>query len=210
MLDSRVSAQARDKGFKLTDAFNRRHIALILAAIDNKKARRGLKRSARFGLGNGAFKLNADCLRMADKDRHTHACGGHLDIRVEHFLRLDNHFPFFLGRPVLHEHINMRDDIKGDLLGEVFALQLIIDEDGAGLGEQLIHRRIAGTRNRLISRDNNPLNRRNIVQRLQRHHKLRRRAIRIGNNIALRIAVNMLRINLRHDKRHILIHAIKR
>ena len=145
---------------------------------------------------------------MADKNRHTHTSRGHLNFWVEHFFRLDNHFPFFFGRAILHEHVNMRDDVESDLLGEIFTLQLIIDEDGARLREQLIHRRITGARHRLIGRNHHALDRRDIMQGLQGHHKLCRGAIRIGNNIALLVAVNIVRIDFRHNERHVVIHAI--
>ncbi len=46
-----------------------------------------------------------------------------------------------------------------------------------------------------------------IVQRLERHHHLDGRAIRIGDDAALLIERDRLRIDLGHDQRHVLVHA---
>ena len=110
---------------------------------------------------------------MADKYRHPHASRAHSNIGIEHFFGLDHHFPFFFGRAVFHKYVNMRDDIKGDLLGEVFALHLIIDKNASGLGKQLIHCRIAGPRHGLISRHHHASNFGQSVQRLQSDNQLR-------------------------------------
>jgi hypothetical protein len=52
---------------------------------------------------------------MADKDRHPHAGGRELDLRVDDLLGLGDHLPFFLGRAVVHEDVDMRDHVEGDL-----------------------------------------------------------------------------------------------
>ena len=45
------------------------------------------------------------------------------------------HFLLFRCAAILIEVTNMRNHIKGDLLREVFAFQLVINKDRAGLGE---------------------------------------------------------------------------
>ena len=144
--------------------------------------------------------------RMADEDRHAHAGRGHLDLRIEDLLGLDHHLPFLLGRAVVEEVVDVRDDVEGDLLGELHRLVGIADEDVAALLEQLVHARLAGAGDRLVGRDDDPLDRRRVVQRLQRHHHLRGRAIRVGDDVLAPIEVDRLGIHLGHDQRHVRVH----
>ena len=58
----------------------------------------------------------------------------------------------------------MRDDIKRDLFGEMFARQIIIHKHGAGLRKQFVHGGIARTRNRLIGRHHHAAEFGNIMQ----------------------------------------------
>jgi hypothetical protein len=74
---------------------------------------------ARLVLVEELLELDVDRLGMADEDRHAHAGGGDLDLRVEDLLGLGDHLPLFLGRAVLHEDVDMRDHVEGDLLGEL-------------------------------------------------------------------------------------------
>ena len=39
---------------------------------------------------------------------------------IDDLLRLRDHLPLFFGGAVFHEHIDMWDHVKRDLLGEVF------------------------------------------------------------------------------------------
>ena len=66
-----------------------------------------------------------------------------LNRRVEDLFRLGRHFPFFFGEAVIHEHVDMRYRVKGDLFGEQFRLYLIIHKNTFGLVKQLIHSRPA-------------------------------------------------------------------
>ena len=79
---------------------------------------------------------------MPDEDRHTHAGRGELDLRVEDLLGLDHHLPFFLGRPIVEEDIDMRDHVEGDLFGEDRGFDfLTVHEHASGLIPKLIHSR---------------------------------------------------------------------
>ena len=72
---------------------------------------------------------------MADEDWHAHTgCCEH-DFGIENLLRLRHHFPFFFGEAILHEDVNVRNEIKGNALGEFLGLNWIRDEDSAGLAE---------------------------------------------------------------------------
>jgi hypothetical protein len=92
---------------------------------------------------------------MADEDRHPHAGRMYFDGGIEDLLGLDHHFPLLLGRAVLHEDVDMRDDVEGDLLGEFVPLHRPVHVDRPRLIEELIHRLPAGTGYRLIGRDDN-------------------------------------------------------
>jgi len=59
----------------------------------------------------------------------------------------------------------------------------------------------------LIGRYDHPLDPREIVQWLQRHDHLDCRAIGVGDDAALCVLRNRMRIDLRHDQRHIRFHA---
>ena len=52
-----------------------------------------------------------------------------LDGRIQDFLGLSGHFPFFLGKAIVKENINMRDCVKGNLLGKNFWFHRIIHID---------------------------------------------------------------------------------
>ena len=82
--------------------------------------------------------------------------------------------------------------------------------DRLGLIPQLVHRLFARARNGLVGADNNALDRRAVVQRLQRHNHLRGRAVRVRDDVLLGIAVNRLWVHLGHDQRHVGIVAVKR
>ena len=144
---------------------------------------------------------------MADKDRNPHAGRGDRDVGIEDLAGLDRHLPFFLGRAVIHEDVAMRDHVERDLLGEVLGFDRIVHVDRAGLVEQFVHRGAAGPGDRLVGRDDDPLDPREVVQRLQRDDHLDRRAVRVGDDAALRVLRDRLRIDLRHDQRHIRLHA---
>jgi hypothetical protein len=101
----------------------------------------------------------------------------------------------------------VRDDVEGDLLGELPGRRLVVDEDALGLVVELVDAFLAGARDRLIGRNHDPLDRREIVQGLQRHHHLRRRAVRVGDDVlAVRlrhIGVEHVGVHLGHHQRHI-------
>ena len=143
---------------------------------------------------------------MTDEDRDPHAGGGDRDVGIEDLAGLGRHLPFFLGRAVIHEDVAMRDDIECDLLCEVLGFQGVIDVNRAGLVEQFVHRGAARPGNRLIGRDDDPLDPGEVMERLQCHDHLDRRAVRVGDDAAFRVLRNGLRIDLRHHQRHVRLH----
>ena len=111
------------------------------------------------------FKLDIDRFRMADEHRHAHAGRGDFDVLVEDFLGLGDHFPFFFGRAIVQENVDMRDHVEGDLLGE-FHRRLVVGGvvDRLGLIPQLVNALFASTRYGLIGRNDHPLDARTVMQ----------------------------------------------
>ena len=159
----------------VADAFDRGDVAAVLALIDQHHAGRLAQDVLRLLGGDLALELDVDRFGMADEHRHAHAGRVHLDLGIEDLLGLDHHLPFFLGRAVVHEDVDVRNHVEGDLLGELVRRDFIADEDRSALLEQLVHRRLAGARDRLIGRDHHALDRRRVVQRLERDDHLRGR-----------------------------------
>ena len=144
---------------------------------------------------------------MADEHRHAHAGGDQLDIGIENLLRLDHHLEFLVGEAGILEVLDMRDDVERDLLGEQLRFDRIGDEHRARLAEQLVHRRLARAGHRLVGRHHHALDGRGVVQRLQRHHQLGGRAVRVGDDAFLDAMLQHVRVHFRHHQRHLAIHA---
>ncbi len=105
----------------------------------------------------------------------------------------------------------MRDHVEGDLLGELRRrLFLTRHIHALGLIPQLVHALLAGAGHRLVGAHHHPLDRRAVMQGLERHHHLRGRAIGVGDDVFLGIAVNCLRVHFRHDQRNIRVVAVER
>ena len=147
---------------------------------------------------------------MADKYRYAHASCGDLHLGIENLLGLGNHLPLFLGRAILQEFVDVRNDVECNLLGELLRLGLITNENRARLFEQFVHPRFAGTGNRLIGRHDHALDLRSVVERLQRNHHLRGRAVRVGDDITRLVTINRVWVHLRNNQGNIRIHAIER
>ena len=174
--------------------------------IDDDDAGRVAQGRPRPILGERPFKLDINRLGMTDEHRHAYAGRADRDIGIENFAGLDRHFPFFLGRAVIHEDINVRDHVERDLLGQLLRLDRVVDVDRPGLIEQLVHRGATGARDRLVGGDHDPFDAGQIVQWLQRHDHLDRRAVRVGDDAALAVMRDRLRIDLGHDQRHVRLH----
>ena len=101
----------------------------------------------------------------------------------------------------------MRDHVERDLLCQMLRLDRVIDVDRAGLVEQFVHRGAPGAGHRLIGGDDHPLDPGDVVQRLQRDDHLDCRAVRVGDDVSLLVLPDRLRIDLRHDQRHVGLHA---
>ena len=91
---------------------------------------------------------------MADKHRHPHTGRRQLDGGIQNLLGFRHHLPFFLGPAVIHEVIDVGDNVKGDLLGENLLMLgcRLVDENAFGLIEQLIHVRLTAAGRGLVGR----------------------------------------------------------
>jgi hypothetical protein len=49
-----------------------------------------------------------------------------------------------------------------------------------------------------------------VVQRLERHDHLRGRAVRVGDDVLRRVALDRVGVHLRHDQRHVGVHPVER
>ncbi len=103
----------------------------------------------------------------------------------------------------------MRNDVEGDLLGELARRCAVVDENALGLGPELVDAFLAGARHRLVGGNDHALDLGKVVQRLQSHHQLRRRAVRVGDDVLAVVAghvlVEHMRIDLGHHQRHIAV-----
>ena len=78
-------------------------------------------------------------------------------------------------------------------------------EPGVGLGFELVDPLHAGARDRLVSADDDPANPPQIVQRLERHHHLDRRAVGVRDDSP--VLQDVERVDLGNDQRDIRVHA---
>ena len=117
---------------------------------------------------------------MADKHRHPHASRGHLDRSIQDLPRLDRHLPLLLRRAVIHEHVDVRNDVEGDRLGEFLRRHRVVHVQRPRLRPQLVHPLLSRARHGLIRRDHHTLDAEFVVQRLEHQHHLDRRAVRLA------------------------------
>ena len=95
--------------------------------------RKGAQHVARALLVDGFLGLHEHRLCMTDKYRHPHAMRHQQDIRIQNFPGFSRQLPLFLGVTVIHEHVDMRDAVEGDLLGELGVFDRVVHIDGASL-----------------------------------------------------------------------------
>src|SRR5690606_38781235 len=206
VLDSGILADPADEGGELACRFDRSDVAARLALVDDHHAGRLPQYVAGFLDRNRLLELYVHSLGVADEDGHACARGRYLDLGIQDLLRLGHHLPFLFRVAVLHEDVDVRNDVEGDLLRELLRLDLLAwDVLALGLVPQLVHGLFAGARDGLVGRDDYALDRRVVVQRFQDDHHLCGRAVRVGNDILLAEVLHRLRIHLRHDQRHVLV-----
>ena len=125
--------------------------------VDHQDTRRLAQDVARLLGRDRLLELDVHGLGMADEHGHAHGGRRQLDPGVEDLLGFGHHLPFFLGRAVLHEHVDVRDDVEGDALGELPGGNRIGHEHRAGLLEEFVHALLAGAGHGLVGRHNHAL-----------------------------------------------------
>src|SRR3954470_5597003 len=139
VLDRRIIANAGDEGGVVAHAFDWRDVAAVLTLVDHENARRLAQNLARLFRRQSPFELDVDGLGMTYEHRHPHAGRGEPDARVEYLLGLDRHLPLLAGLAPVEKGVDMRNDVEGDLLGELLGLRHVGDEDALRLTPELIH-----------------------------------------------------------------------
>ena len=101
----------------------------------------------------------------------------------------------------------MRQHVEGDLLRIHLAGGRSAIEQISSLFGELFDSQLAGTRNCLISRHVDAFYADFVVNWLQRHQHLNSGTIRIGDDVAIGIVGNFLRVDFRNHKRNIVLVA---
>ena len=207
MFDRRVAADAGDEGRVLAGAVDRRRVAAVHRPVDDDDAGGVGQRLARLVFADRVVELGVHRLGMADEGRHAHAGRADRDLRAQDLPRLPRHLGLLPGGAVGEEGIDVGNDVESDGLAEDARFLAPVHVDRAGVVEQLVHRLLAGAGGRLVSRDDDALDPRAVVQRLQGDDHLGGRAVRVGDDIPRPIAGDRLGVHLRHDQRHVFVHA---
>jgi len=100
----------------------------------------------------------------------------------------------------------MRDDVVGKLEGELLDRRLLAGTQFGILSHQFVHGCRTGAARRLIGRNADAADMRQVLDSLQRNDHLNRRAVRVGNDPARRID-SVFRIHFGHDQRNVRVHA---
>ncbi len=104
------------------------------------------------------------------------------------------------------EAAGVGEDVECDLVGVLLRRRdAPVVEQRMRLVEQLIDGPPAGAGNGLVGGDHEPLDAGRVLQRLERHDHLHRRAVRVGNDAA--VARQGIGVDLADDERHVLLHA---
>ena len=120
--------------------------------------------------------------------------------------RLVEHLHLLLRVVVIGEHVDMRNHVIGQLEGEFRHRGLLARADLGILRLQLRHGGGSGAAGRLVGRDMHAGDVRELLDSVQRHDHLDRRAVGVGDDAAGRI-LRILGIDLRHHEGHVVIHA---
>ncbi len=142
---------------------------------------------------------------MGAQCRHPHAGRTDPDIRVHDFPRLVEHLHFLFRIAVVREHVHLRNQVERQLVSELLHCRFLARQDLPVLRVQLVHRRGARTAGSLVGRHMYPLDVRQLLDGFQRHHHQNRRAVRVRDDTP-RTHERILRIDLRHHQRHLLVH----
>ena len=118
---------------------------------------------------------------------------------------LVEHLHLLLGVAVVGEHVNLRNHVVGELVGELaYSNRLVVDEFLVFL-LQFGHGSCAGTACALIACDVDALDMANSLKRLEHHYHHDSSTVWVGNDVA-RTVEGILGVALGHYQRHIVAH----
>ncbi|MNI44528.1 hypothetical protein D3C73_989080 [compost metagenome] len=184
---------------------DRRRVATGLVTIHHLDARRLFQQRARFGHGHLVTRLDRHRFRVAVEHRHTHRGRVHQDAVVAQDLAgLPYQLHLFLGEAVVQEVVDVRDQVEGDLHRETLRIDFLEAQQLAGLLAQFFQRRTAAAGHRLVGGHVDALDAVLAVQRCQRDQHLHGRAVRVGDDAARTVA-DLVRVDLRHHQRHVIV-----
>jgi aspartate-semialdehyde dehydrogenase len=138
--------------------------------------------------GELAARLHVDGLGVAVEDGHAYACGADADLRIaEDLARLVDQLALLVGVVLpCGERAGMGQHVERDLVSVGLGRgDLALVEQRVGLVEQLIDGALAGAGDGLVGGDHKPLDPGRVVQRLQRHDHLHRRAVGVRHDPAV-------------------------
>ena len=139
-------------------------------------------------------------------NRHAHAGHGGFESGVVHdAAAFVLHLHFLLGVAGLEERIDMRQHVERDLMRIDVLFHRLPRGDGVDLRTQLLDGLRARAADRLVACRKDALHAEFLMQRMQRHERDRRGAVRIRDDAFVLLHVRA--IDLRDDQRHVRIHA---
>ena len=146
---------------------------------------------------------------MAEVHRDANAGRINQDVGIlENLSSLPDHLHLFLRIAVVQQPVDLRYDVEGH---GFFPIRLRRDfaaiQECAALRRQQFHGKAAGAGDGLVGGYVDALDPRRLVDGLQRHHHLDRRAVGIGNDAAIRVLGDAVRIALRHHQGNVVVVA---
>ena len=145
---------------------------------------------------------------MTGDHRDAHTGGAHPDRGIaEDLARLVHQLALLIGVVLaLGEAARVGERVEGDLVRVLLrSRDLHLVQERMRLLEQLVDGAPAGARDGLIGTDHQPLDPSRVVKRLERHHHLHRRAVRVGDDST--VGLERLGVHLCDDERDVVLHA---
>ncbi len=151
-----------------------------------------------------ALGLHVNGFRVAEEHRHPDAGRIHPNgFVLQDLLGFPHHLHLFFGVAVVLELVDVRERVERDLLREDFRVNRLTVQQIGCLSRQFTDGARAGAGDRLIGRDVDADDLRDVVNRLERNHHLYGRAVRVGNYVARIGLIQAVRVHLGHHERDI-------
>ncbi len=152
-----------------------------------------------------AFRFEADGFGMATECRNADAGRGAADVAVHDLLRFVEHLHLFLGVAVVGEHVNVRDEVVGELVCELLHGDWLAFDDFLVLLLEFCHACCTGAACALVRGNVNGLDLAQVVDRLEGDNHHDGRAVRVSDDAL--VELDVFRVHFRHDERNVRVHA---